>query len=252
MMIDAPKPEQLPQLQRLWQEAFREEQIFLDSFFSQAFATERCRCITVEGRSVAALYWFDCTCHGAKMAYLYGVATAKSCRGQGFCRALMVDTHRHLKKKGYAGTILVPASEKLRQMYAGMGYLPGTTVAELNCTAGVQKADIRILDGREYEQQRRKLLPADGVLQEGAFTALLQNQCGLFGGRDFLVAGWIENGTLRAEELLGRLEAAPGIVRALGAKKGIFRISGNEKEFAMYCPLREDCPKPGYFGISLG
>ena len=77
MTIDLPKPGQIPQLRQLWQEAFGDSDAFLDSFFSLSFAPERCRCVTEENHVTAALYWFDCSCHGGKMAYLYAVATGK-------------------------------------------------------------------------------------------------------------------------------------------------------------------------------
>ena len=252
MTIDAPKAEQTARLRRLWKEAFGDSEEFLDSFFSLAFAPERCRCVTEAGQVTAALYWFDCSCRGEKMAYLYAVATAEASRGQGLCRALMEDTHGHLRKLGYAGAILVPAGEELRRMYGKMGYLPGTTVSELTCDAGGKAVDIQVLDGLEYERRRRELLPPSGVRLVGAMTALLQDQLGLFGGDDFVLAAWVEDGVLHGEELLGSAASAPEIVRALGAEKGIFRIPGEEEPFAMYCPLTEGCPKPGYFGIAFG
>lgn len=100
MRIDRPVPEQLPQLRQLWKVSFGDSEEFLDSFFSLAFAPERCRCVTEAGQLTAALYWFDCSCRGEKMAYLYAVATAEASRGQGLCRALMEDTHGHLRKLG--------------------------------------------------------------------------------------------------------------------------------------------------------
>lgn len=252
MTIDKPRTGQIPALRQLWQEAFGDSEAYLDSFFSLAFSPDRCRCVTENNRVAAALYWFDCSCRGERFAYLYAVATAEDCRGRGLCRRLMENTHAHLKALGYAGTILVPASERLRQMYSRMGYLPGTTAASLRCDAGERAAELRALDGDEYERRRREMLPPEGVLQEGAMTALLADQCGLFGGENFLLAAWIEDGVLYGEELLGSPAAAPEIVRALGAEKGIFRIPGEEKAFAMYRPLMDACPKPGYFGISLG
>ena len=70
MTIDAPKTAQIPQLRQLWKEAFGDTDTFLDSFFSLAFAPERCRCITLGDTVPSALYWFDCTCRGEKWAYL--------------------------------------------------------------------------------------------------------------------------------------------------------------------------------------
>lgn len=252
MTIDAPKLWQIPQLRQLWQEAFGDSDAFLDSFFSLSFAPERCRCVTEENHVAAALYWFDCSCHGGKMAYLYAVATGKESRGRGLCRRLMEDTHAHLRQLGYCGAILVPATEPLREMYGKMGYSPATTVSTLRCDAGEQTAELKVLDRLEYEQRRREVLPAGGMRQEGAMTALLQDQMGLFGGDGFVLAAWVEDKVLHGEELLGSAASAPEIVRALGAEKGIFRIPGGEEPFAMYYPLADNCPRPAYFGLAMG
>ena len=252
MTIEAPKAEQIPDLRRLWKDVFEDSDQFLDSFFSLAFSPERCRCVVAGGGIKAALYWFDCCCKDEKFAYLYAVATAESSRGQGLCRQLMEHTHAHLRRLGYTGAILVPATDSLRNMYAGMGYLPGTTVTEVTCLPGEMPAHLQRLDAEEYECRRKAMLPAGAVVQQGEFTALLADNCDLYSGEGFLTAVYVDDGVVHAEELLGNAAAAPGILAALGATEGTFRIPGAEKEFAMYCPLKPDCPKPGYFGISFG
>ena len=122
MNIDYPNQSQTDELRALWQEAFGDDDAFLEHFFTYGFAPDRCRCVTVDGKLAAALYWFDCSFQGKPLAYLYGVATFKAHRGKGFCKALAENTHNHLKYLGYAGEILVPAGEKLFQMYEKMGY----------------------------------------------------------------------------------------------------------------------------------
>ena len=101
MRIDKPAPGSEAALRRLWQQAFHDDDAFLDIFFDVAFSHDRCRCVTIDGEIVAVLYWFDCSCCGQRMAYLYAIATDKDRRGQGLCRALMEDTHRHLVSRGY-------------------------------------------------------------------------------------------------------------------------------------------------------
>ena len=54
-----------------------------------------------------------------------------------------------------------------------------------------------------------------------------------------------------------KIEVVPTLViyregKALGVERGVFRAPGGDKPFAMYRPLGEACPKPGYFGIALG
>ena len=133
MTIDAPRQEQIGQLRLLWKEAFGDTDAFLDSFFAIAFACDRCRCVTEDSRVTAALYWFDCSCGGKKMAYLYAVATAKDRRGSGLCRALLEDTHAHLKKKGYAEyvTNAGTAAVSFKTLAAGDRIAPKVYVLDL-------------------------------------------------------------------------------------------------------------------------
>ena len=98
----------------------------------------------MEGEIAAALYWFDCDLpHWAsptefsvrKLAYLYAVATAKAHQGQGLCRALMENTHEHLRQLGYDGCILSPQSEGLFTMYGKLGYTTCGHILEFSCSA---------------------------------------------------------------------------------------------------------------------
>lgn len=251
-MIDCPSPSRIPELRQLWKEAFDDGDDVLDSFFSTAFSPERCRCVTLDDRLAAALYWFDCRCRGKKMAYLYAVATGKAFRGRGICHALVADTHAHLHTLGYAGTILVPAGPELFGMYAGMGYLPGTSIRELECSAPAEPVRLRRIDAGEYARCRAELLPPGSVLLEGPGLAYLEDQYLLYRGEDFLLAAEITaGGILRGEELLGSAAAAPGILGAMGATHGVFRIPGGEKAYSMYCPLESHCPIPEYFGLAF-
>ena len=122
MKIDYPTQEQTEELRSLWQEAFGDEDAFLDLFYTHGFSPDRCRCVTVGGQLAGALYWFDCSFQGRPIAYLYGVATAKAFRGKGICSALMENTHNHLNYLGYGGIVLVPAEEGLFRMYENLGY----------------------------------------------------------------------------------------------------------------------------------
>ena len=106
MKIDYPAQSQINDLRALWKQAFGDEDAFIDLFFNNGFSPDRCRCVTVDGKLAGALYWFDCSFQGHPMAYLYGVATDKSFRGKGICRALTENAHAHLKYLGYDGAVL--------------------------------------------------------------------------------------------------------------------------------------------------
>lgn len=251
MRIDHPRPDQIPGLRTLWSLAFGDTAAFLDLFFHGVYAPDRCRCVTEGEQVTAALYWFDAQCHGQKYAYLYAVATHPDFRGQGLCRALMADTHEILKAQGYAGALLVPQEEGLRQMYASMGYREATRVSEFFCAAGETPVSIRPISVEEYAGLRRQYLPQGGVIQEGANLALLEKTAGLYAGEDFLLAAGAEKESLWGMELLGNTGKAPGILKALGFPCGTFRTCGGEKPFSMYFPFWDDTGKPSYFGLAF-
>ena len=242
MRADYPTPQQTDGLRALWKEAFSDTDAFLDRFFETGFAYDRCRCICKDGKVAAALYWFDCRCDGAPMAYIYAVATAKAFRGMGLCKALMEDTHSHLKNLGYAATILVPGEKGLFAMYEKMGYQCFGGMDTITCQAG-EKVELRKTSPEEYAALRRQYMPACGVEQEG--MAFLATYATLYAGNDFVLAATEEIGL----ELLGNTAAAPGILAALGKKSGRFRLPGSNP-FAMWHPLT-NTPTPSYFGIAF-
>lgn len=251
MRIDHPTLHQIPALRQLWQEAFGDEDAFLDIFFSTAFSSDRCLCLWQEDTLAGALYWFDCSCRDQKFAYLYAVATAVPFRGRGICGKLMVHTHRLLAQRGYAGVILVPQSEPLRAMYRHMGYRDCTSVTEFTAPTELPEATLRHLTEAEYGTLRRELLPADGMVQEGENLRFLGSQAVLFGGNGWIAAVTPMGEKLHCHELLGDPDAAYGIVSALGCREGFFRIPGSDTPFAQYLPLAEHCPAPKYFGLAF-
>lgn len=251
MTIDFPKNSQIPQLRQLWQQAFGDSDAFLDDFFATGFSPDRCRCITANERTIAALYWFDGMYPGGKIAYLYAVATHKEHQHQGFCRMLMEDTHRLLASFGYAAAVLVPGSKELFAFYEKMGYRPFGGIRKFSCTASALWIPLRQISLAEYKKLRRQYLPAGGILQEDSGLHFLQTQADFYAGEDFLLVAAKDGSTLHAPELLGNPEAAPHILHTLGAETGVFRTPGIDP-FAMYLPLAEPAsPAPAYFGLAL-
>lgn len=252
MNIDAPLKNQIPQLRALWREAFDDTDEFLDAFGTTAFSTQRCLCVSMDNKIVAALYWFDCLYRDKPVAYLYSVATAKAYRGQGICHSLMEYTHTHLTAQGYEGVILVPGNQNLFEFYHQMGYEPCSTIHEFDCLSTAPQIPIRQIDKKEYATLRRQLLPKDGVLQEKENLDFLQTQVSFYAGSNFLLAARMEKDTLYGIELLGEQTNAPGILHSLGYEKGIFRTPGGDLPFAMYLPLDgNQLPPPKYFGLAF-
>ena len=238
-------------LRALWQEAFQDPKDFTDLFFAKGFSPEWHHHIAENGRPVSALYWFDCSMQGRKLAYIYAVATLKSHHGKGLAGQLLEETHAILKSRGYDGAILVPAKESLFAFYQKFGYKTAATVTMLSCRAGDSPAPIREISPEEYAKLRPAYLPDGSVALGTAGLAFLHGYCRFYAGEDFLLIFQEQEGALCAQELLGNTAAAPGILRALGFAKGCFRCPGTDRDFAMWLSFREDCPAPTYFATAL-
>lgn len=251
MIIDRPTKTQISMLGRLWRESFDDGAFFDDVFLKTAFSHDRCRCLMLDGEIAAALYWFDCTCRGEKIAYIYAIATAKKHRNKGLCKALMNDTHRHLKSLGYKGALLVPGSAELFGFYEGIGYRRCTTVSEFVCDAEGESVEVNRIDRDEYATLRRKYLPSGAVIQEGESLDLLETQESFFMGDNVVMAARMEDGKLFCAELLGDRRIAPGILKALTCKSGSFRTVGDDKEFSMFIAFDLDFLPPEYFGLAF-
>ena len=251
MRIDVPHSAQIPQLLRLWKTAFGDHGGFWEMFLDTAFLPAHCRCITEEGQVCAALYWFDCAIGEQKCAYIYAVATHPEHRGKGLCRALLEDTHAHLKRQGYASAVLVPEQPSLREMYEKLGYQTCTRVSQFSCGNDAPPLSLQAIGPGEYARLRRIMLPKGGVIQERENLPFLAAQAEFFSGSGCLLAAWREGDLLHVMELLGDRELAPGIVAGLNCRQGFFRCPGQELPFAMGYSLREDAKKPAYFGLAF-
>lgn len=250
MTVDMPQGYQQASLRGLWKQAFGDSDAFLDGFFATGFAPDRCRCITWNDRVAAALYWFDCTWEGRKLAYIYAVATLEDFQGKGFCRKLMEDTHSHLRELGYAGAVLVPGSRSLFDMYEKMGYRSFSPRLWQEITAGQEKARIRALTPQEYGEKRNSRLPAGGIGQDEVTISYLATFAGFFEGEGCLFCGGGDE-VFVFQEFFGAPEAVPGLLAALEANAGRVPCPGEGPDHAMYYPLTDSEEIPGYFGLAL-
>lgn len=251
-MIEAPNPSLLPSMRALWREAFGDGDAFLDTFFETAYSPARARCIVDGGEVVCALYWFDVALDSKKLAYLYAIATKQTHRGRGLCRRLMDDVHARLKKKGYAGALLVPGEPSLFDFYAKMGYEPCAPMQTMTCKAEGGAIALRRVDREEYGRLRARMLPLGGVVQEGESLRLLEKQETLYAADGVLFAAHKKGDCLIATEFLGDTSLAPQILTTLGATEGRFRIAGTDTPFAMLRKLsQKDFPPPAYFSLAF-
>lgn len=234
-------------MKALWRQAFGDPDVFIEGFFRTGFSPERCRCLYEEGALAAALYWFDFSCRGKKLAYLYAVATDEAFRGRGLCRRLTEQTHEQLKRLGYAGAILVPARPELFSMYEKLGYRPCCPMDrhEVSAAGNVQAVSISPI---AYAMAREKYLPPDSAIVRNGHD-FLQTYNGFYKSDGCIFCAALEKDTVYFQEFLGDTAKLPGAVAALGGKTGIVRLPGTQP-FAMYCAFTDD-PPPAYFNLPM-
>ena len=248
MIIDRPAAGDIPALRSLWQAAFGDTDSFLEGFFATGFAPERCRCVHLGNTLAAALYWFDWTWQNKKVAYIYAVATDKAFRGQGLCRALMTDTHRHLQENGYAGACLVPGNPGLFAMYEKLGYRGFCREALCTVTAGAPTAQPERISWEEFQ---RRPMPDNALIPDGITLRFLATFAGLYRLKDgYFAVSW-ESGGPVFQEFLADPALLPGIIATLGAQTGTVRLPGADRYFALYLPLDGTEELPQYPGIPL-
>lgn len=228
----------------LWSAAFGDDG-WIDSFFRTAYRPENTLVIFRDGQLAAGLAWMQTSCQGRKLAYLYAVATAPEYRHQGLCRELMTNAQETLAARGYDGSVLVPADDGLRRMYAAIGYRNFGGVGNLTLPAGTP-VPLREVTPEEYAALRRNYLPRGGIVQEDGAIEYLAESAKLYAGNGFLLAATEDE----PMELLGNASQAAGIVGALGKDRGTFRLPGTSP-FAMFRPICDDSWTPAYFGLDF-
>ncbi len=251
MIIKHPEKQDLPRLIQLWKEAFGEnEEEFFRLFLKTAYSSKRCLAAFESEELCSALYWFDCDLDGNKIAYMYGVATFEKFRGKGICRSVMEKAKEILKKRGYQGIVLVPAKPSLFSFYEKMGFQIRTTLDEFSAVQGEEEIPLKKISGRKYAYLRRKAIPKGGVLQEKENLKFLKTQFLFYAGDGFLAAVRKEGETLFCGELLGDKSVAPKLLKTLGFKQGKFRTVGNNRDYAVFCPIEQIQP-PLYFAFAF-
>ena len=237
--MSSARPGEESQLQALFTEAFHDEW-FTELFFQRGYSPDRC-ILAAEHGVLAALHWFDCTVHGRRCAYIYGIAAFKAHRGRGIGSALIRAALDHLKKR-YEAILLVPAEEALFGYYERFGFRTVSAICQETVLPGAP-LPLRRLSLCEYAKLRRAYLPANGVVQEGAALELLEGYADFYATEHALCA---VSGRL-VWELLGDKGDAPGILGALEISEAILRTPGEDKPFAMGIGF----DRPVHFGLAL-
>lgn len=107
---------------KLWQEAFGDDEEFICDFLEKIDYKKNLLVFLDNGEVVSMATILPVFCKSVKGRYVYAVATAKSHRGKGLCKAVMNRIDEVIKSQGEGFAILVPASESLFSFYEKLGY----------------------------------------------------------------------------------------------------------------------------------
>lgn len=241
-------PERLPEMKRLWKEAFGDDDGFIRSFFTAAYDPGRCRVALREGTVQGMLFWFDCMMDGKRIAYLYGVATAAEAQGQGIASGLLENVHSLLATCGYFGVMLVPASAELSRFYEKRGYRFAGGICH-GCTPAAGCLPAQQIPAEEYLSLRGAMLPRGGLLQKNAAFLEVLAQC--YRGDGYLAAVSREDSG-RCLEFLGDPSRIAGFAGWLGCGELRWRMPGTDHPFVMGLRLDgEAWTEAAYLGLAF-
>ncbi|WP_418981774.1 GNAT family N-acetyltransferase [Alistipes sp.] len=108
----------------LWQEAFGDDDAFTDAFLIRYYSRRRMLGIERDGHTVAMLHLLPFRSALGRTTYIYGVATAAACRGQGLATKLMHEAMERIAAQGDDAAVLIPTpgQQWLRAFYERFGF----------------------------------------------------------------------------------------------------------------------------------
>lgn len=197
-VIAQAKREWLPELKKIWMDAFGDSETEIDEFYRVFFREELAWCRMLEGRPVSVIYglpallWTD---DGGRqkqrLVYLYAGATALGQRGKGYYAELL----KKLCGECHAGRPVLCPVEDLVPYYEGLGFSLTLAGRELELPVkGRAAACLRLeaLSAPEYKRRRDRTLGQAGYVEwDEGFLEYAVNQAVRGGGA---AAGVIQNG----------------------------------------------------------
>lgn len=131
----------------LWQEAFGDDDRFVDRFLIRCFDRRNMLSVTEQGRLSAMLHLLPFRSELGRTGYIYGVATAADRRRCGLATRLMHEAIDRARTEGYDALMLIPADEELRRFYARFGFREAcpvrfTSAADFDFGTGSPETDL--------------------------------------------------------------------------------------------------------------
>ena len=144
----------------LWQEAFGDEEGFINDFLDKMSYTENMLVYAENDEVLGMATMLPVFCENAKGRYIYAVATRKDMRGKGICNSVMKAVDDFIIRKNEKFAILVPAGESLFEFYGKMGY--SQIVYKPDFPRAVKTAGQ--CDALEYFKIRKKLFEGHNLI----------------------------------------------------------------------------------------
>ena len=138
----------IPAMTALWQEAFGDDERFINAFFKGFYTPQNVPVFVIDGEIAAMLFLLDgeLSIGGKRYPayYLYAASTKKSYRGKGLMTELLDFSARTAADRGQAFICLKPGEKELFDFYEKRGYLPafGRKVFTVHRSELVKPSDI--------------------------------------------------------------------------------------------------------------
>ncbi|WRS27729.1 GNAT family N-acetyltransferase [Oscillospiraceae bacterium MB08-C2-2] len=188
-----------PALKSIWVACFGDSPDYVDFYFQRMFRPEEVLVALEEGEPAAMLTMRSVPVRAEgksyKAAYIFAVATHPDHQGKGLSTTLMEAAHSHLIQKGFALSMLAPATDSLFDFYGKRGYSTAfeTTVLTLRPGSWQEQPGAALVPlsvGRMLELRRRHFASSRFFVDWGAeYLAYILEECRMLGGEALEIGG---------------------------------------------------------------
>ncbi|MGN0525888.1 MAG: GNAT family N-acetyltransferase [Acutalibacteraceae bacterium] len=261
--IDYPASRDFREMKNLWQVCFGDSEKATDNFFKNSVDLKNTLCAFINNKPVGMLFLQECTVlNGGKeypSYYIYGVCTNPDFRKTGVMTELFKEAKNIAEERNIDYLILVPANDKLFEMYRKQGFETSFYYEEKRCVANLNKTvETFSLDYESYIglNKNKSLNETVAVLNEYTFNSFMRpvsENSGVFafcGGyavyevneKSVTVFEYAGSENVISAEILKRTEINNIIFRKYSKNKN--------KPYGMYFAV-SDAPKieNGFFGV---
>ncbi len=259
VIITNPEKGDIPYLKSFWKEIFKDDDDYINLFFTSKFKMENTFVIKESGKIVSMLYGEHTTLINEDESfsgiYISGIATKEDSRGKGYAKMLISEI-----EKAFPNTdvfYLIPAGEHLFDYYEKLGYFPLTKLEKVKIEGSLYEEEYKeefsfdVLNGF-YENMGNSLYVKRS---KENFYAIYNCYKNFMTFKDGYIAYYIENEHLKIVEYTVSFEKAMGIGQFLINKKelkGGYILKRYEgKPFAFAKTIKKLQSEKGYINLML-